>query len=91
MLLRDLLQRRVEERPVPFSASLAGFKEDPSHFIQVQLIYNYSGKLHFYEVDLYNQHRTLEPDEIVKVISVNLPPNKGISLIILIQHFLYTI
>lgn len=32
MLLRDLLQRRVEERPVPFSASLAGFKEDPLTF-----------------------------------------------------------
>lgn len=29
MFLRDLLQRRVEEQPVPFSASLAGSKKDP--------------------------------------------------------------
>lgn len=60
--------------------SLAGSKENPSHFIQMQLIYNYSGLLCFYEVVMYHQHRTLEPDEPDKVISVNLPPNKGIFL-----------
>lgn len=66
---------------------------EPPHILYKcrHTILYYSGILFFYEVDLDYQHRTLEPDEIVKFISVNLPPNKGFLLIILIKHFLYTI